>query len=201
MTRKTTLLLLLIMSLVLSANAATRYVSDDLHTFTHSGPGNKYKIIGRVNAGEKIKLIKTNKNTGYTQIKDSKDRESWINSQYVSRHPGLKERLAKLEIKFTKLNTKLHTDKDKATKDIARLEASLKSRSSQVREFKNTNLALNEKLQEVQALNDNLNEKLDTEKNDLLMTWFSYGGMVGGIGLFLGLILPSLMPTRKRSRW
>ncbi|MFT5661847.1 MAG: SH3 domain protein [Sulfurimonas sp.] len=202
MMRKTTLLLLVILSITSSASAATRYISDDLYTYIHSGPGTKYKIIGSVNSGKQIKVIQTNKNAGFTQIKDSKGRDGWINSKYISIQPSLKERLAKLEIQFTKLGTQLHTAEDKANKDIARLEDNLKSHSAQVRELKNTNATLNEKLQQVQALNNNLNEKLDTEKNDLLMRWFSYGGIVGGIGLLLGLILPSLIPRpRKKSRW
>lgn len=202
MMRKKTLLLLVIISLSSSASAVTRYVSDNLYTYIHAGPGTKYKIIGSINSGEHIKVIQTNKNAGFTQIKDSRGRSGWIDSKYTSEHPGLKERLAKLEIQFTKLNTQLRTVKDKANKDIASLEDNLKSHSSKVRELKNTNSTLNEELQQVQALNDNLNEKLDTEKNDLLMRWFSYGGMVGGIGLLLGLVLPSLIPSRrKQSRW
>ena len=202
MIRKTTLLLLVIISLSSSANAVTRYISDDLYTYIHSGPSSKYKIIGSVNAGEQIKIIQTDKNAGFTQIKDLKGRDGWINSKYTSKHPGLKERLAKLEIEFTKLHTQLRTDKDKANKDIGSLEDKLKSHNSKVRELENTNLKLNEELQKLQVLNNNLNEKLDTEKNDLLMRWFSYGGMVGGIGLLFGLMLPSLIPSRrKKTRW
>ncbi len=191
MIRKTTLLLLVIISLASSASAATRYVSDDLYTYLHSGPGTKYKIIGSVNSGERIKLLQTKSNAGFTNIKDSKGRDGWINSKYVSKHPSLKERLAKLEIQLTKLDTKLNTAED-----------NLKSHSSLISKLKNTNSILNKELQQVQVLNSSLNEKLDTEKNDLLMRWFSYGGMVAGGGLLLGLILPSLMPNRrKRSNW
>jgi len=202
MMQKTTLLLLVIMFLSSSSSAETRYVSDDLYTYIHAGAGTKYKIIGSINSGEQIELMQTDKNAGFTQIKDLRGRNGWINSKYVSKHPGLKERLEKLEIQLTKLNTQLRRDKEKANKNIASLEDNLKSHSSQVRELENTNLSLNEELQEVQALNDNLNKKLDTEKNDLLMRWFSYGGMVAGISLILGLILPSLIPNRrKKSRW
>ena len=189
--QKITLLLLIILSLVSSVSAATRYVSDDLYTYVHSGPGTKYKIIGSVNSGDTIELIQTNKNAGFSEIKDSRGRSGWINSKYVSRNSGLKVRLGKLEVEFAALNTELRTAKD-----------NVKSHSNEVRELKKTNSKLNEELKHVKALNANLNEKLDTEKIDLLMRWFSYGGMVGGIGLLLGLILPSLVPNRrKRSRW
>ena len=200
--QRTTLIVLLAASLASSVSTASHYISDDLYTYMHAGPGTKYKIIGSVNAGEEIKVIQTDKNAGFTQIKDLKGRDGWINSKYTSKHPGLKERLAKLEIEFTKLHTQLRTDKDKANKDIGSLEDKLKSHNSKVRELENTNLKLNEELQKLQVLNNNLNEKLDTEKNDLLMRWFSYGGMVGGIGLLFGLMLPSLIPSRrKKTRW
>ena len=191
--RKKTLLLFTLIFVTTSASAATSYVSDNLHTFIHSGAGTKYKIVGSVNSGEKIKIMQTNKNTGFTLVKDSKGRSGWINSKYVSKTPGLKERLPKLENELTKLNTQL----TKARENIG-------SHSKQVSELQNANSALNEELQQVQALNRNLNAKLDTQKNDLLMRWFSYGGIVGGVGLLLGLILPLLMPSRRsssKSRW
>lgn len=187
--RKTTFILLLILSLALPANAATRYVSENLFTYMHSGPGTKYKIIGSVNAGAKIQTMQTK--AGFTQIKDSRGRTGWINSQYVSKQIALKERFKKLETEFTQLDAQLQTTKNNLT-----------SHNNQVRQLKNTNEKLTNKLQEVEALNNSLNEKLDNEQNELLMRWFSYGGMVGGIGLFLGLILPSLIPNRKkRNRW
>ena len=191
MIQKTTLILFMIISLFSSANAATRYVGDDLYTYIHAGPGTKYKIIGSVNAGEKIELIQTDTNAGFSEIKDQKGRSGWINSQYISRQVGLKERLEKLEIEFSTVNQNLEN-----------LQVKLNSSATQVTELKNTNSKLNEELQQLQVLNTDLNEKLDTEKTDLLMRWFSYGGIVGGIGLLLGLILPSLIPsTKKRNRW
>ncbi|PLY07843.1 MAG: TIGR04211 family SH3 domain-containing protein [Arcobacter sp.] len=199
---KITFQLLFLIYLVSTANAATRYVSDDLFAYIHSGPGTQYKIVGSVDAGEHINTIQTNENAGYTQIKDSKGRTGWINSKYISNQIGLKERLPKLEIELANLNEQLNTAKDKANEDKSSLEKNLESYKSQVNELQNTNSKLDKELQEVQALNRNLNAKLDTQKDDLLMRWFTYGGMVGGIGLVLGLILPSLIPSRrKKARW
>lgn len=186
---KTNFLLFILICISSSANAATHYVSDDLHTFIHSGPSTKYKIIGSLNTGEHIKIIR--KNSEFTLVKDSKGRSGWINSKYVSAQAGLKERLPKLETQLAKLNTQLDKNKEK-----------LESYNTQVSKLENTNLKLNEQLEEVQALNRNLNEKLDTKRNDLLMRWFSYGGMVAGAGLLLGLIIPLLIPKRRnKNRW
>ena len=186
---KTKILLLILIFVSSVANAATNYVSDDLHTFIHSGPGTKYKIIGSVNTGEHINVIR--KESNFTLVKDSKGRSGWINSKYISTKPGLKERLPKLETELAELKTQLDEYK-----------GNLDSKGSQVGNLENTNLKLNQQLEEVQALNRDLNEKLDTKRNDLLMRWFSYGGMVAGIGLILGLIIPLLIPSRRnKSRW
>ena len=85
-------ILLTMIFLATSAIAANNYVSDELYTYTHKGPGTQYKILGIVNAGEKIKVLSTDANTGYTEIKDNKGRSVWIDSKHVSNKPGLKLR-------------------------------------------------------------------------------------------------------------
>jgi SH3 domain protein len=185
---KTKILLLITIFLSLQATAAN-YVSDDLHTFIHSGPGTKYKIIGSVNSGEQINVIR--KDGDFILVKDPKGRSGWINSKYVSNQQGLKERLPKLETQLSKLKIQLEE-----------YEKSLESRATQISKLEDTNLKLNKQIEEVQSLNNSLNEKLDTKRTDLLMRWFSYGGMVAGAGLLLGLIIPLLIPSRKnKSRW
>ncbi len=174
-----------------SAFAANYYVSDELFTYTHSGPGTKYKIIGIVNAGEKIKVVSTSENAQYTQIIDSKGRNVWMNSKYISNQPGLKKQLEELKISYSKM------DKNQIT-----LEKELATNINQVQELKKLNSSLSKELKQVQEKNEKLNERLDKEQNELLMRWFTYGGIVAGAGLILGLILPHLIPSRKeKARW
>lgn len=199
MIHKKVTITLAIISLYSSAFAAN-YVSNDLFTYTHSGPGSKYKILGVVNAGEKISVL--DRSSGFTQIRDTKGRKVWINSKYVSNQVGLKEQLEKLKIQYSKLDEKLNSFEDKANKNKLNLEKDLNSNINQVEKLKETNTLLNKQLKEVQEKNDSLNDLLDNEKNELLMRWFSYGGIVAGLGLFVGLVLPSLIPSRKkRSRF
>ena len=54
--------------LALSATAVshaeeTRYVSDELNTWVRSGPGDHYRLVGTVNAGEEVTLLQTDANT------------------------------------------------------------------------------------------------------------------------------------------
>ncbi len=174
-----------------SAFAANYYVSDELFTYTHSGPGTKYKIVGIVNAGEKIKVVSTSENAEYTQIIDSKGRNVWMNSKYISNQPGLKKQLEELKISYSKI------DKNKIT-----LEKELATNIKQVQELKKLNSSLSKELKQVQQKNEKLNEKLDKEQNELLMRWFTYGGIVAGAGLIFGLVLPYLIPSKKqKARW
>ncbi len=181
--------LLILIFMYSSLGATTYYVSDNLYTFIHSGPGTKYKIIGSVNAGDHIEVLV--KSSDFTQIKDPKGRIGWINSKFVSKQLGLKERLPKLETQVANLKEQLSEAKDKIAKDKVKMEENLKSYDSQLKQ-----------LEKLQKLNKELNEKLDTQRNEQLMTWFTYGGMVAGGGLLFGLILPLLIPNRrKKTRW
>lgn len=176
---------------------AVNYVSNDLFTYTHSGPGSKYKILGTVDAGQKITVL--DRSNGYTLITDSKGRSVWIESKYVSDQPGLKEQLESLKVQYSQLDEKLRTFEDRANENKASLEENLSSNINQVQELKQTNADLNAELKKIKEENESLNNLLDNERNDLLITWFTYGGMVAGAGLLLGLILPSLIPSRKRN--
>ena len=80
-----------------AALAADRYISDDLFTFMHSGPNNTYRIMGSVNAGSKVQLLQTNKDTGYTQIRDARGRTGWVQSKFVTNQESMAIRLPRVE--------------------------------------------------------------------------------------------------------
>lgn len=194
--------LLLIMMCLSTSSFAANYVSDELFTYTHNGPGTQYKIRGLVHAGDKLHVLSVDKAKGYTQIKDDKGRSVWVNSQHVSNKPGLKQQLENLNNKYLNLTEKLSIAEDQANKNQLDLKNNLNENINQVLELQKENVSLKEELKTIQSENNSLNDMLDNEKNELLMQWFSYGGMVAGLGLILGLILPLLIPTRKqKSRW
>ena len=195
--------LLLIMICLSTSGFAANYVSDELFTYTHNGPGTQYKIRGLVHAGDKLHVLSVDKAKGYTQIRDDKGRNVWVNSQHVSSKPGLKQQLEKLNTKYINLTKKLSTSEDQANENQLNLENSLQENIDQVMQLQKENVSLKEKLKTIQSKNDSLTARVDNEKNELLMQWFTYGGMVAGLGLVLGLILPLLIPSRKqqKSRW
>ena len=182
-----------------AAFAQDRYIADKLFTYMHSGPNNTYRIIGSVDAGEKIKLLQANRQTGYSEVVDSRGRKGWVESKFVSRQESMALRLPKLEKELAEVKDKLANARQSADSEKAGLISSLDSRNKQISELEQNYSEISQQLTSSQTENRELRAKLDTQKDDLLLKYFMYGGGVAGIGLLLGLILPHIMPRRKKS--
>ncbi|MFD2176388.1 TIGR04211 family SH3 domain-containing protein [Veronia pacifica] len=190
-------LAMLMLLLAPGAFAKSQYVSEDLFTYMHSGPGTKYRIIGSVDSGEAVTVIGGQKD-GYSQIIDSRGRKGWINSKYVSDNPGLKVRMPALEKELKTLKSALNNAQQDADSKQKGLVESLELRSKQLQELEVSNSQLRQKLEEALTEKRELSAKLDTQKDDLLMRYFLYGGIVAGVGLLFGLLLPHLIPKKKQ---
>ncbi|WP_299019400.1 TIGR04211 family SH3 domain-containing protein [uncultured Photobacterium sp.] len=193
------ILLLACTVLTLPVKAAqVRYISDDLFTYMHRGPSTQYRIIGSINAGSKVSLLETNKESGYSKITDSRGRTGWVNTDFISKQKGLKERYPALEKELGEVKAALNEAQSSSDEKMASLKDSLQIRTEQITELESQNNQLNEQLMSSQAEIRELRAQIDTQKDDLLMKWFTYGGMVAGAGLLFGLILPHLIPRRRK---
>ncbi len=182
-----------------AAFAQDRYISDKLFTYMHSGPSNQFRIIGSVDAGDKVKLLSTNKDSGYTEVQDSKGRRGWVESRFVTNQESMALRLPKLEKELKEVKEKLANARSNADQEKAGLVDSLETRNRQINELEQGYSEMSQQLSASQEEVRKLRAKLDTQKDDLLLKYFMYGGGVAGIGLLLGLILPHIVPRRKRS--
>lgn len=193
-------LVLFICLLAPGAFAAPQYyVSDNLFTYMHSGPSNKYRIIGSVNAGDKITLTNVDKDTGYSEIVDPKGRKGWVESRFVTRQASMAVRLPILEKELKTVRGQLAHAQEQADQEQAGLVSSLESRNKQIAELEESYADISAQLTKSQTEVRELRARLDTQKEDLLLKYFMYGGGVAGGGLLLGLILPHIIPRRKRS--
>nr|WP_217702223.1 TIGR04211 family SH3 domain-containing protein [Vibrio ostreicida] len=188
------------MMAVPSAFAKDRYISDNLFTYMHSGPSNQFRIIGSVDAGDRVTFLAANKETGYTQVQDSKGRKGWIESRFVTTQESMALRLPKLEKELTDVKAKLANARTNADQAKEGLADSLESRNRQIAELEKSYSDISQQLTASQEEVRNLRAKLDTQKDDLLMKYLMYGGGIAGIGLLFGLILPHIIPSKKRSR-
>ncbi|SKA54492.1 TIGR04211 family SH3 domain-containing protein [Enterovibrio nigricans] len=181
-----------------AANAQDNYISDELFTYMHSGPGTQFRILGSIDAGEKVTVVDSNKNAGYTQVLDERGRKGWVETKFVTNQPGLKTRVPALEEELKQVKTALSSAQGDAEAQTKGLIESLDQRNAQVKELESHTSELNQKLIDAQAEIRELRARIDTQKDDLLMRYFMYGGMVAGGGLLFGLVLPHVIPRRKK---
>ncbi|MDH2927452.1 SH3 domain-containing protein [Lonepinella koalarum] len=196
-----TLLKLLLSALLLGATiqvaqAETQYVTENLHTFLRKGAGDNFKIAGAIQAGEPVTIL--DRKDRYTLIRDNKNREAWILTSELSSSPSAKNENPQLRAKVQDLTLKLNNiDKDwqQRTVEMQRRATDSDQRSSQLLE---ENSQLKRELEITKNKNRDLEALLDAGKREIAIQWFIYGGSVLGVGLLLGLIIPVIMPKRRR---
>ncbi|UWZ92285.1 SH3 domain-containing protein [[Pasteurella] aerogenes] len=201
--QKTTKILLSSLILGLSvhmAQAETKYVSENLNTFLRKGAGDQFKIAGAIQAGETVTVLE--RKDKYTLIRDSRNREAWILTNELSNTPSSKEENPKLRAQIEELSLKLNridADWQQRTNEMQRRTKQAEEQSSQLLE---QNSQLKRELEITKNKNRDLEAMLDAGKREIAIQWFIYGGSVLGVGLLLGLIIPLILPKRrKRDGW
>lgn len=195
------------MLLALSATAVShaeekRYVSDELNTWVRSGPGDNYRLVGTVNAGEEVTLLQTDANTNYAQVKDSTGRTARIPMKELNSTPSLRTRVPDLENQVKTLTDKLNNIDTTRNQRTADMQQKVSQSDSVINGLKEENQKLKNELIVAQKKVSAANLQLDDKQRTIIMQWFMYGGGVLGLGLLLGLILPHMIPSRKRKdRW
>ncbi|WP_439256749.1 TIGR04211 family SH3 domain-containing protein [Lonepinella sp. BR2271] len=187
---------LLCVATIQVAQAETQYVTENLHTFLRKGAGDNFKISGSIQAGEAVNIL--DRKERYTLIRDSKNREGWILSSELSSTPSAKNENPQLKAKVQDLTLKLNNlDKDwqQRTVEMQRRASDSDQRSSQLLE---ENSQLKRELEITKNKNRDLEALLDAGKREIAIQWFIYGGSVLGVGLLLGLIIPLILPKRRR---
>jgi len=179
-----------------------RYVSDELSTWVRSGPGDNYRLVGTVNAGEEVALLQTDSNTNYAQVRDSSGRTAWIPLKELNTDPSLRTRVPDLENQVKTLTDKLTNIDTTWNQRTSDMQQKVAQSDSVINGLKQENQKLKNELIVAQKKVDAANLQLDDKQRSIIMQWFMYGGGVLGAGLVLGLVLPHMIPSRKRKdRW
>ncbi|CAJ0997707.1 TIGR04211 family SH3 domain-containing protein [Sodalis praecaptivus] len=179
-----------------------RYVSDDLLTYIHSGPGNQYRIVGTFNSGDAVTLIGQNDDAGLAQVRDEKGRTAWIALDQLRAQPSLRTRVPALEQQVQDLTQKLNTLDAGWNQRTADMQKKVATSDGVINDLKKQNQALKDQLTTAQKKVNAAAVQLDDKQRTIIMQWFMYGGGVAGVGLLLGLLLPHIIPRRKKdNRW
>ena len=160
------------------------------------GAGDQYKIAGAIQSGEPVTVLE--QKDRYTLIRDAKNREAWILTNELSNEASSKLENPKLKSQIQELTLKLnHVDGDwqKRTVEMQRRTKQAEQQSSELLE---QNSHLKRELEITKNKNRDLEAMLDAGKREIAIQWFIYGGSVLGVGLLIGLILPLIMPKRRR---
>lgn len=166
---------------------AANYVSDDVYTFYHAGPGTEFRITGRVRSGSPVTVLSRNEKSNFIQIKTENGKVGWMPADKISSGISMAERFPKLEDQLKQNEVNLTTQAE----EIAALKQQNQSLAGQNAGNAGKVSALEE---EIVSLNRTINGM--DESN--LMRWFTYGGLVAFGGLLLGLMIPYLPKRRKR---
>lgn len=195
--RLSALLATLLFSVSLPTFAQTQYVTENLSTYLRKGPGDQFKISGAIQAGEKVTLI--DKKERYSLIRDSKNREAWILNSELTSTPSSKELTPQLQQKVQELTTKLNNiDKDWQQR-TAEMQRRTQQSDQQSSELLEQNAQLKRELEILKNKNRDLEAIQDASSREIMIQYFIYGGSVLGVGLLLGLLIPVLLPRRKRN--
>ncbi|MDR9439811.1 MAG: TIGR04211 family SH3 domain-containing protein [Halomonas sp.] len=178
----------------------TAWVSDELTTFVRSGPTDGYRIIGTLTAGEPVTVLETSGD--YSRVEDADGDTVWVLSRELQEDPSAQQKLPALEARVEELTEELSGINDTWERRTASMTETLEVREARIAELEARNAALEGEAEQSRSTIRELQARLDTQEEDLLMRYFMYGGGVAGAGLVVGLIVPHLpRRRRKRDRW
>jgi SH3 domain protein len=187
------------LTLCVNVFAATRYVSENISTYLHSGPGLNYRIIGTAKVGETLTTLKYDQKSKFTQVKTSKGKIAWIKNSELQEELTATALLPQVQKELLEAQTRLKnidSENEKTQQDNIQ---SITDKENLIAKLQSEKKFLEENMEKLKARNLELDLLQDTKDERVKMEWMMYGGSVLVFGLLIGLIIPFL-PRRKKRR-
>ncbi len=166
-------------------SAKTVYVYDKAKLWSRTGPSNEFKVYLKLLPGTRLEVISENSETGYTQVKDIKQREFWIRSDYLTATPTANILLGDALSKIEKLTQRHKTN-------IQKLERRIKT----MQPLEN----INQKLQSKIATMDIELEGLKQSNAAISSRFNREVYFAGGITIVVGILFGWVFGLRGRKR-
>lgn len=174
-----------------TSNEKPAFIIDTLSTPVRSGPGNEYRTISTVRAGENVTYIGQNPANGFIKIRDDAGTEGWLSGEYISYSASPKSDLTSLKQQLRQQEMIVAQFEQERSDMQTALSAAEAARDAALKEAelaKQTTVAITKQLAE--------------QNPPLAQNKMVIGGGILAAGLLLGLILPVFMPNRRRKdRW
>lgn len=206
--------------LAFTAQAQTRYVTDEFEIMMRTGPSIQNKIVRALKSGTRIEVLREDSGNGHSHIKTAQGEIGYVLTRFLSPNQSAKSRVAYLERQLSTLRSKpgelqalLATSQEEnqiLISENTRLTSQLNQASSELKNIKEVskdavNLSQrNQRLEsEVQQLllqlddiriqNETLKDNADYVRN------LTMAGILL-LGLFLGWVL-SRSGKQRRNSW
>lgn len=203
------------------AQAATRYVTDQFEITMRSGESTTHKILRMLPSGERLELLNTNKESGYSQVRDKDGKVGYALTRQLVEIPSARDRLEKAEKRLKELleepgrltarlatlqdqHQKLTTEHDNLKQEKQTLEQELQSVNRTAANAIRISNERNDLRKQVASLTrqaEDLKQENRELKNNSQQKWFLIGAGVIFGGIILGLILPHLRFQRRKNSW
>ncbi|OCG59392.1 hypothetical protein A9G41_04715 [Gilliamella sp. Nev5-1] len=189
-------------AIAFNSYAIDKYVTDDVDIYLRRGPGSQYAFSNVVKAGEKVIELEKSADGKYSRIQLNNGSVAWIETAKLNEQASYKERFPELEAKFAEYKDKADNADANQQKLVNEYIQKLQSAEKTIETLQSKNEVLEQQLKEQGTRIESMLNQVDDKRLDLIVTWFTYGGLVAGGGLILGLILPRIIPSRrKKDRW
>ena len=165
-----------------------RYISDDLFTYIHAGPGRNFRILGSVVAGTRVTLLQEDTENNFVEIIDDRQRTGWVDAEFINVSRSVRELVPGLQQQV-----------EKTTKTILQQRQSNDLLNQQIVDLTSQNTNLKKKLSDAEKENAKKSQTLADYDQTAQMEWFTRGGIVAVISLLLGIILTYLPKKRRRN--
>jgi len=165
-----------------------RYISDDLFTYLHAGPGRNFRILGSVVAGTRVSLLQEDSENNFVEIIDDKQRTGWVDAQFINVNRSVRELVPGLQQKV-----------EQTEKTILQQRQNNDLLNQQIADLTSQNTNLKKKLSDAEKVNTKTTQTLADYDQTAQMEWFTRGGIVAVISLLLGIILTYLPKKRRRN--
>ena len=169
-----------------SSEEQIRFISDELFTYLRAGPGQDYRLLGSINAGSRVSLLNVDREAGYAEIVDDRERTGWVEIRFVSRIPTIRYQLDDMQ---NHVETK--------DQEMSQMQADMNAVMTNLAKFDEQKAALNRQITQQLEEIARLNEKITQRERTNNMEWFSRGAIIAGISILLGYFMGLFGRKRK----
>lgn len=210
------LFLLFVSVFAASAQAATKYVSDDLSINLRRGAGNEFRITELLKAGQKIDVLDSA--SGWSRVRTAQGEIGFVLSRFLSDSPAAREQVAAMQKQVAQLQEEnagqkkelaeaLHGSSElgELKKDLVAENNSLKQQLERIKSasanavrISNENQKFREQILSMQSDVERLrheNKSLQSRREGMKI-----GALVLVVGIIIGLVLP-MFRRRSRNNW